>query len=134
MAAGRPTKYDPKYCEMLIEHRSQGFSMESFAAKIGVNRDTLLEWARVHPEFSGAKKDAIDKCQAFHEDFIMRHTVLPKDVKFNAAPYIFMLKNVLGWTDRSEQVVKTDGKEISITYKNGDKSITSSMEVPDKQD
>ena len=27
---GRPTKYKPEYCEMLIEHMSEGLSFESF--------------------------------------------------------------------------------------------------------
>ena len=51
---GRPTKYDPKYCEMIIEHMSDGASMTSFAAEIGVARSTINEWGEKNPEFSEA--------------------------------------------------------------------------------
>ena len=54
MPAGRPTKYDPKFCEAAIEVMSQGFSKTAFAGSIGVCRDTLNEWAKEHPKFSAA--------------------------------------------------------------------------------
>ena len=54
MPGGRPTKYDPKFCEVAIEVMSQGFSKTALAGHIGVSRDTLLEWAKQHPAFSGA--------------------------------------------------------------------------------
>ena len=37
---GRPTKYDKKYDEMIIEHMAQGFSNQSFAGKIGIKTTT----------------------------------------------------------------------------------------------
>lgn len=52
---GRPTGYRPEYCRMLINHNANGRSFESFGAVVGVNRDTLYDWARLHPEFSDAK-------------------------------------------------------------------------------
>jgi hypothetical protein len=53
-AGGRPTKYDPAYCEMLVEFGSQGYSLGAFAGSIGVNRETVLDWAAKNPEFSDA--------------------------------------------------------------------------------
>lgn len=41
---------------MLIEHMSQGWPFSTFAADLNVSIDTLYEWAKVHPEFSEAKK------------------------------------------------------------------------------
>ena len=55
---GQPTKYDPAYCDEIIEVCSQGHSITGFAGKIGVDRDTISEWAKVHPEFSVALKRA----------------------------------------------------------------------------
>jgi hypothetical protein len=55
---GRPSKYDPKYCEEMITLCSQGHSITGFAGSIGVCRDTLTEWGNVHPEFSLAIKRA----------------------------------------------------------------------------
>ena len=56
MPAGRPTKYDPKFCDIAIEVMGQGFSKTALAGHLGVSRDTVLEWAKEHPKFSGAVK------------------------------------------------------------------------------
>lgn len=53
---GQPTRYDPTYCAQLVAHMSGGLSFAAFAAKIGVCRDTLYEWASKHRAFSDAKK------------------------------------------------------------------------------
>jgi len=67
MPAGRPSKYDPAYCEQVIAHMADGASLTSFAAEIDVARDTLSEWANAHPEFSAAVKRAKAKCAAWWE-------------------------------------------------------------------
>ena len=58
MTAGRPSKYDPAYCADIVETCAQGYSITGFAGKIGVDRDTITEWAKVHPDFSLAVKRA----------------------------------------------------------------------------
>ena len=58
---GRPTDYDPAHCERIIELMSEGISITAAAAAMGYHRDTLYEWARVHPEFSDALKIARGK-------------------------------------------------------------------------
>jgi len=51
---GRPTKYQPRYCQELIDDMAQGYSLGAFAGKIGVARATLANWASEHPEFLAA--------------------------------------------------------------------------------
>ena len=63
----RPTKYDEKYCEMLIEHMAEGYSFESFGGIIEVNEDTLYEWVKVHPEFSDSKSIGTQKSMIWWE-------------------------------------------------------------------
>jgi hypothetical protein len=53
-AGGRPTKYDPAYCEAVIEDMANGYSLTAFAGSIGVNRSTITEWVENFPEFSAA--------------------------------------------------------------------------------
>ena len=53
---GRPTDYDPKYCEELIAHMKEGFSLEAFAGRIGVCEKTLYNWRDAHEEFLQAIK------------------------------------------------------------------------------
>ena len=54
MPAGRPSKYDPAFCEVVIDVMRQGYSKTAAAAEIGVDRGTLAAWAREHPEFHSA--------------------------------------------------------------------------------
>lgn len=65
---GRPSKYEERFCEELIDHMASGLSFESFAGKIEVNQDTLHEWAKNHPEFSEAKAIAYARNVLFWEE------------------------------------------------------------------
>ena len=51
---GRPSLYDPKFCDMVVEDMGQGYSLTAFAGLIGVNRSTITEWMNAHPDFSAA--------------------------------------------------------------------------------
>ncbi len=57
---GAPTKYLPEYCAKLLQHMKEGGSFEGFAPEIGVHRDTLYEWTKVHKDFSDAKNSGND--------------------------------------------------------------------------
>src|SRR5262245_3868436 len=48
---GRPTKYDPIYCEMVICWGRLGKSKTWMAAELMVLKETLDNWAKDHPEF-----------------------------------------------------------------------------------
>lgn len=48
---GRPSQYDPMYCERVIELGKIGKSVEQIAANIGVGTKTLYNWRDEHPEF-----------------------------------------------------------------------------------
>ncbi|CAB4137608.1 hypothetical protein UFOVP319_47 [uncultured Caudovirales phage] len=51
---GRPSKYDPAYCDRVIELGNQGASIDEMAFELGVHDDTLRNWAGEHPEFFDA--------------------------------------------------------------------------------
>ena len=116
----RPTLYDPKYCDEILEYFSvspyeertkqvitkkgniaeievteaNDFpSFAGFAAKIGVHRQTLHDWKAQHPEFSYAYK----KAKEFQENFLV---VNGNKGLINPAFAIFTAKNVLGWRDK----------------------------------
>jgi hypothetical protein len=67
MAGGRPTEYDPAYCDQIVEHMSEGASITSFAAEIGVCRATINNWMAEHSEFLEACARAKAKCAAWWE-------------------------------------------------------------------
>ena len=51
---GRPSTYDPAYCERVIELGAEGKSPEQISAAIGVPRSTMQSWAEAHSDFSAA--------------------------------------------------------------------------------
>ena len=68
MATGRPTEYDPEYCDEVVALGQQGKSVAQTACALGVHRDTLYEWAKVHPDFSDAFTYARQCAQSWWED------------------------------------------------------------------
>lgn len=95
---GRPSKYKPEFCAQVASHMKQGLSFESFAAVIGVNQDTLHEWAKVQPEFSEAKKEAYSHSLLFYERMGVA-IMAGKMPKANVAAWIFNMKNRFKWRD-----------------------------------
>jgi hypothetical protein len=98
---GRPTDYDPKYCDMIVEAMTQGKSVAAFAADIGKARSTINYWAEHFPEFSEALKKGKAACAAWWEERI-RDIVKGKEGNVTAA--IFGLKNMAAedWKDKHE--------------------------------
>lgn len=109
---GRPTKYEERFCEMLIDHMKQGLSFEAFGGAIGVSKDTLYRWLKRHVEFSDAKKIATQYSQLFWEQQALNGLFDQKDKKLNSTVWIFNMKNRFGWRDRIE--TENLNKEISI--------------------
>lgn len=108
MAGGRPSKYKPEYCEKIIDHMRHGKSQVSFAASIGVDRDTIYEWDKNYPEFSGALKEAKSLSQDYWEDLIARGTA--GEIKgFNVVGAIFIMKNRFSEDWREKQLVEHSG-------------------------
>lgn len=114
---GQPSKYDPKYCDALTEHMAKGLSFETFAAVVGVHRDTLYEWVKAHPEFAEAKEEAFSKCQLFWEQQGVNglYSVTEYNEKgkpessksINATVWIFNMKNRFKWRDKQPDEIDT---------------------------
>jgi hypothetical protein len=68
MPGGRPTDYDPAYCQQVLDLGKQGKSKAYMAAQIGVVRQTLENWSQAHPEFLDAITRAMQLSQAWWED------------------------------------------------------------------
>jgi hypothetical protein len=128
MPAGRPTSYDPKFCEMLIEHMAKGYSFESFGSVTDTCKDTLYEWVKVHPEFSDAKKRATEKSRYWWEsqgiDNILNKKQMTKDsegntvlveTSLNAAAWIFNMKNRFKEEWRDKQEIETTPSTLTVT-------------------
>ena len=126
---GRPTKYKPEFCEMLIEHvtmpeievienmdKTQRLqfvvkpmaipSLHGFCAKVGVHKGTIYDWAENNPEFAESLSCARD----ILADNITRAGTLgainPTFAKAAAT-------NLIGWSDKA-QVTGANGGAIKV--------------------
>lgn len=117
---GRPTKYDPKYIDEVENylHRLNDNELplkEDFAFRIGVDDDTLDNWAKKEPLFFGALKKIMQKqkIQLINDGIYGGKEVNPTITKL-------MLQNNHGM--REKQDVTTDGKQMPTPIYGG-KSI-----------
>ena len=68
MPGGRPTLYDPAYCERAIEAGKAGKSYAWIAAEFDISKQTLYDWMAAHPEFLDAMTRARGYAQRWWED------------------------------------------------------------------
>lgn len=76
---GRPTTYDPAYCERVVELGKMGKSIEQICYILNTPVRTLYEWRDRHPDFSQALTDAKDYEQAWWEEQASSYMVETKE-------------------------------------------------------
>jgi hypothetical protein len=67
MAGGRPTKYQPEFCDLIIGVGEEGGWLSEMAEACDVHRNTMDVWADEHPEFLEALTRAKQKAQVWFE-------------------------------------------------------------------
>lgn len=104
MPGGRPTDYDPAYCDQVIEFLRDGYSVAAFAGHIGKAASTVELWRKVHPEFSEAVKIGQAGAVLWWEN---RARAVARGEDGNPTAVIFGLKNRAPdqWRDKTEQEV-----------------------------
>ena len=140
--AGAPTKYRAEYCQKIIDWfnvplftlRTEEYidpegnkkikqikevanfpTLEGFACSIGVDVDTLKNWAdaidkkgkRLHQEFFGA----MGKAKAYQKNLWQQNSMLGR---YNSGFTIFLGKNVFGWTEKQEIDHTSLGEKLEI--------------------
>lgn len=110
MPAGRPSKYNPAYCDAIIAHCQDGSSISSFAASIGVCRDTITDWGQAHPEFLASVKVAKAVVAAWYDK---KARGIVGGESGNATLCIFGLKNFDATDFRDVQEQRHSG-EVTV--------------------
>ncbi len=106
-------KYKPEYCQAIIDHMSQGYSLDSFASKVNVGRNTVYDWTQRIPEFKEAADIARAKCLEHWESVGKSGLWSDKDNKFNAAVWIFWMKARFRWSEPQEH---THSGKLELAY------------------
>ena len=102
---GGPTKYKPEYCERVQKHMAKGYSFESFAAGIDVDRQTLYDWYAVYPDFKKAKARGDEKSLIALE---CMYVSAKETGKGNVKGALFMLQNRFPneWGNKKKQAAR----------------------------
>lgn len=111
--AGRPSKYDPAFCEQVIDLGREGASKAEMSYALGVARSTFDLWEHEHPAFSEAVKEAVSLAQGWWEQK-GRKAVFGGIPNFNATAFIFTMKNRFpsDWKDKTEVDQNLAGKVV----------------------
>lgn len=76
---GRPSLYDPKYCEEVIAYGRIGKSVEQIAANLNLSLRVLYAWRDKHEEFMHAMEYAKELEQAWWEEQAQAYMVENKE-------------------------------------------------------
>jgi len=101
---GRPTDYRPNFHpSSYIDLCKQGKTRTQCCAEWGISVETFHAWQRKHPEFLDAIKEGDPHRESW---WVEQGRTGMWAERFNASTYIWITKNTLKWTDRSE--IKTE--------------------------
>jgi len=121
-AGGRPTKYDPslnqeldKYLATTGKEQMSLPTIQGFSLWLDVDDDTLVEWAKIHSEFSATLK-RLKRLQA--QQLIDDGIYGGKEV--NSTIVKLLLQNNHGMKERTDQT--TNDKDLPTPIYNGKSS------------
>ena len=105
---GRPTVYNPEFCQIVIDMMSEGKSKMQLCAKFSISYQTFLDWLNPamvnhHPDFLEAVKLGEAFSQAWWEN-VGREGAVGINADVNATMYQFNMKNRFkeDWRDKQE--------------------------------
>lgn len=111
---GRPTKYSMevyKTLDIYLKNKSEAGELPTvtgFAIALGINEDTLYEWAKHHTRLSETLKDIM----TLQKDFLLQNSL---NGTKKEATSIFLLKANHGMMETSRQeITGKDGKDLNI--------------------
>lgn len=113
MPAGRPSEYDPAYCERVIELGKEGMSRAEIASELNCSRTTLAAWEAAHPEFLNALQRAKDESLAWWEKQARTNLAVPG---FNAGLWKQSVAGRFPQEDYRERVQLTGANDGPIEH------------------
>lgn len=117
---GRPTDYDPSYCDRVVEWGAQGKSLAWMAAELDCCKQTLHNWMAAHPEFLDAMMRARAKAQQWWEDAGQNNLLTPT---FNASAWSKSMAARFpdDWRDKNETAITgAGGGSLTVAFVHAD--------------
>jgi transposase len=72
---GRPSKYNPAFCDQVIELGKLGKSVEQIACELGLSTRVMYKWRDEHEEFMHAMEEAKEYEQYWWETIAQTHMI-----------------------------------------------------------
>lgn len=121
---GRPTKYYPEICEEMIEFFERELidyseekpklvkfpTFERFSCNKRLNTETLLEWCKIHPDFSAAYK----RCKQVQKDLLIEGGL---SGAYKEGFTKFLAVNITDLRDKVEVENTNKNIEVKLSYK-----------------
>lgn len=117
---GRPTKYSRDMPEKVLQACMNGecLTIASICVLLDIDRDTYHEWINKFPDFSRSIKKGIEYRKKHMEQMALTGIT---GEKFNAAPWIFLMKNMFPDEYREKHEVEHSGEaSIKIAVEDAD--------------
>jgi hypothetical protein len=92
---GRKTKYNPEFCDIILEVAERGGHKAEMSRLMGINEDTFTEWCKTYPEFGRAWTDSKTISKAFYENLLLKAACGQID-KFNFNSVAMIMNNKFG--------------------------------------
>ena len=85
---GRPSRYQPAFCEKIVQWGREGQSCAYMAAQLGIGKMTFYEWIKRWPQFARAYEIAKSCSQDYYEQLARSHMIeTPGGNKLNTGLY-----------------------------------------------
>lgn len=111
-------KYDPSFCERIVELGKEGYSVVQIADEFGVNRDTIYQWRNDTERFPGFK-EAFDEARVGAESYwekVGQDGIMGKIKGFNQVSWIFMMKaRFQDWHEKTKSEVEITNKNATLS-------------------
>lgn len=119
---GRPSEYNPQYCEKIVDLMKDGASIEEVAAELGISKQSIYTWSEKYPDFMDAKKKAEELSSAW---WMKQGRIALREKEFNYTGWYMNMKNRFGWRDKQETDITSKGNQIvGFNYITPDGNIT----------
>lgn len=100
-------RYSPEFCTIVVEAMRGGMSRKALAGELGASYRSIGNWEKEHPEFAKALEEGKDASLHYWEQQGIKG--MNGQIKgFQAAVWIFNMKNRFGWRDKQD-VTSDDG-------------------------
>lgn len=129
---GRPTLYTPEAIDEINTYLKEAVpenmaipTVEGIALRLGITRETLYEWGRVHPEFS----DTLAKLKMLQKEALIK-TGIFGGKEINATIISLLLKVNHDMVETTKTDITSGGKPIPImggtstAYVSGNNSVS----------